>query len=137
MSEKLRILLVDDDRDVARAASIRLQAAGYDVLVAHDGKEGLATAVEEHPDAIVLDLRMPVMDGHTVLRKLHERRDTDSIPVVVLSASMIEQSKARALDYGARYFLEKPYEPRRLLEVVQAAVAPQVSPPPARKGAEG
>lgn len=123
-TDGLRVLLVDDDRDIARGTGIRLRAAGYEVAFAHDGQAGLAAALESRPDAIVLDMRMPVMDGITVLRELRRREETAAIPVVVLSASVVEKGRHRALNLGARYFLQKPYDAEQLLDAVRAAIAP-------------
>ena len=108
MSEKPTVLIVDDERAIARAVEIRLRAQGYDVLLAHDGAEGLDVAERQQPDAIVLDVRMPVMDGMEVLARLATQKETKDIPVVIASASMVD--RARALDMGARFFLEKPYD---------------------------
>lgn len=135
MSERRRVLLVDDDRDIVRGVGIRMRAAGYDVLVAHDGRAGMAAALRAAPDAIVLDMRMPVMDGMAVLDELRRHAETAGIPVVVLSASVVEKGKVRALELGARYFLEKPFDAPRLIEAVDAAIAaPRV---PAGPGAGG
>ncbi|MCG3125405.1 MAG: Transcriptional regulatory protein KdpE [Phycisphaerae bacterium] len=123
MGAKPRVLLVDDDRDIARGLGIRFRAAGYDIVVAHDGRSGLEEAIKHPPDAIVLDMRMPVLDGLGVLGGLSASQQTASIPVVMLSASVVEKSKSQALDLGARFFLEKPYEAPQLLEAVGAALS--------------
>ncbi|TWT40465.1 Response regulator ArlR [Phycisphaerae bacterium RAS1] len=122
MPEKKRILLVDDDRDIARGVAIRLRAEGFDVTVTYDGEEGLSAALEAAPDAIVLDMRMPVVDGLTVLRKLREHPETIDIPVVVLSASVVEKGRVEALNLGARYFLEKPFDAPRLIDAIRAVL---------------
>lgn len=127
MSDKRRVLLVDDDREIVRGVGIRLRAAGYEVLTAFDGQAGLQAAQENRPDAIVLDIRMPVMDGLTMLGKLRECPETRAIPVVVLSASAVAQGKSKALELGARYFLEKPYDPKSLVEAVGSAIAESVT----------
>jgi CheY-like chemotaxis protein len=116
-----RILLVDDDRDVLLGATLRLGAAGYETMVAHDGEEGVAAAMKNRPDAIVLDVRMPKMDGLSALAKLRERAETKHIPIVMLSASLVDQQAA--LDAGARFFLSKPYQGKTLLAAIQSAMA--------------
>lgn len=118
---KPRILIVDDDHQISAGTSIRLQAAGYDTLIAHDGAQGLATAHHQHPDAIVLDVRMPVMDGLECLSQLKNDPATKEIPVVMLSASVVDEEAA--LDAGARYFLRKPFAGKLLLEAVHAATS--------------
>jgi DNA-binding response OmpR family regulator len=113
--------VADDDPAIARGLRVRLAAAGYDTLVAADGQQALDAAVQQRPDLIVLDLRMPRMSGLTVMRKLRERTETARIPVIVLSANAGEQNRRKALELGARYFVQKPYEPRTLLEAIRAA----------------
>lgn len=121
MSDAPKVLIVDDDREIVDGARLRLGAAGFDTMVAHDGEEGLAAAIANRPDAIILDVRMPRMDGLTALRKLQEREDTKDVPVIVLSASVVDQKAA--LDAGARFFLTKPYEGSTLITAVEAAIA--------------
>ncbi len=116
-----RILLVDDDADIRTGTRVRLESAGYEVFCASDGEEALNMAVASHPDLIVLDVRMPGMDGLTALGKLQSLAETSDIPVVMLSASVFDQQSA--LDGGARFFMKKPYFAPRLLAAVNAAIA--------------
>ena len=118
-----RILLIDDDEDLRIGAGARLRAAGYETCLAADGLQGLVAAAENAPDAILLDLRMPEMDGLTALEQLKLREDTRHIPVVILSACVASQQAA--LDRGARFFLSKPYEGKTLLAAVESAIRPQ------------
>jgi len=120
LEPKARILLVDDDCDIVRGASLRLRAAGFDVAVAHDGEAGLAAARDEQPDAIVLDVRMPTISGLEVLRELKQSAATKRTPVVMLSASLVDEQAA--LDGGARFFLRKPYDSAELLTAVRKMV---------------
>ena len=122
MSGRQRILIVEDDRDVVLGLSLRLNAAGYDVAIAYDGQAGLAAARECRPDAIMLDIRMPVMDGLTVLARLSESANTKGIPVVVLSANVAETARRQALDLGARYFLAKPYDAAKIVQALQSVL---------------
>jgi DNA-binding response OmpR family regulator len=110
-------LLVDDDHDIVFGTSLRLRSAGFDVLVAHDGDAGLAVARDGRPDAIVLDVRMPARSGLDVLRELKGAADTRNTPVVMLSASLVDEQAA--LDGGARFFLRKPFESATLVRAVQ------------------
>ena len=127
MSTRSHILLVEDDRDVLRAVGVRLRAAGFETIVAHDGEAGLAAARVNLPDAIVLDIRMPGMDGLTVLARLREEEGTRDIPVVVLSANVVETVKCKALDLGAKFFLQKPYDPKSLVQAIQTAISSSAS----------
>lgn len=120
MPESLTILLVDDDPDIVRAADMRLRAAGYETLTACDGQDGVIAAVEGRPDLIVMDVRMPRMDGFAALAEFKERLDTRDIPVIMLSASIRDQQAA--LDAGARHFLRKPYRGEMLVQAVDALI---------------
>jgi CheY-like chemotaxis protein len=115
-----QVLVVDDDRDIVTGVSMRLRAAGYRTLAAYDGQQGLAAAICYRPDAILLDVRMPTMDGITALGKLKDHPDTRDIPVIVLSASIMDQQIA--LDAGARSFVQKPYSREDLLNVLAVAI---------------
>jgi DNA-binding response OmpR family regulator len=120
MSATHRILLVDVDHEILHAASLRLRAAGYETLMASDGSAGVASAVAHHPDAIVLDVQMPVTDGLAALAALQSDESTRHIPVVMLSASIF--TRQAALDAGAQYFLKKPYEGKHLVKAVETAL---------------
>jgi CheY-like chemotaxis protein len=115
------VLLVEDDHDVALGASLRLRSAGYQTLIAHDGHEGVTVARKARPTVIVLDVRMPRMNGLVALGKLRRDERTKHIPIVMLSASVVDQQAA--LDAGARYFLTKPYQPTTLLTAVERAIS--------------
>jgi two-component system, OmpR family, response regulator VicR len=107
------VLVVDDDRPVARMVAATLGLEGYDVLVAHDGKEALERVEAESPDVICLDLQMPVMDGREFFQEL--RRRGVLTPVVVLSAYGAE---AAQLELGADGFVDKPFDPDRLVSAI-------------------
>lgn len=123
MPEPALVLVIDDDHDIARGLSLRLKAAGYRDLVANDGLPGLDQARVRHPDAILLDVRMPGMNGLDVLDRLKRERHTADIPVIVYSSSLAEDAKQRALRLGAESVLQKPCPPERLLSAVASAVA--------------
>lgn len=116
----MRVLVVDDDAEIRCGAKVRLQAAGYEVIAACDGAQALTVASQYHPDAILLDVRMPCMDGLTVLCRLRARPETADIPVVMLSASIVDEQAA--LDAGARFFMKKPYQASGLLTAVSTAI---------------
>jgi CheY-like chemotaxis protein len=121
MSEARTVLVVDDDEEIVRAACMRLRAAGYMALEANDGPSGVAAAVANHPDLILLDVRMPKKNGLEVLSELKHRPDTKHIPVVLLSASIVDQEAG--LDAGARFFIRKPYSGATLMQAVRTALA--------------
>jgi DNA-binding response OmpR family regulator len=123
MPEASTVLMVDDDHEIARAACIRLRAAGYKTLQAADGESGIAAAVASRPDLILLDVLMPGKDGLSALSDLKHRSDTCDIPVVMLSASVVDQEAG--LNAGARFFIRKPYSGETLMQAVRAAIGSQ------------
>ena len=109
-----RVLVIDDDPDLGRVVRRVLELEGYEVVLSDDGLRGLAAAQRQRPDAIVLDLMMPVMDGYQVLAELRAAPRTKDVPVVVLSAVALEETKERVEAAGASAFLTKPFEPANL-----------------------
>ena len=114
-----RVLVVDDDRALARALAINLSAREYEVDVALTGTDALALAGRGLPDAVVLDLGLPDMDGVEVLRAL---RRWGAVPVLVLSARAEQAEKVAALDAGADDYVTKPFGMEELLARLRAAV---------------
>ena len=125
MRESPRVLIVDDDTAIVQAVPVRLGAAGYNVLAAPDGEQGVERALETRPDVIVMDLQLPTMDGLTALARIHAHSATRSTPVVVLSAC--SSARKHALELGARYFLDKPYNAKTLLAAIESSIAGKVA----------
>lgn len=124
MSEKKKILLIDDDPDFVEAVKVIVEAGGYDVKVAYDGQEGLEAVAEEKPDLIVLDVMMPVMNGHEACAKLKENKDTAEIPVILLTAvadrvTTSTYTHRDMLESEAEDYMPKPVEPKELLELIK------------------
>jgi CheY-like chemotaxis protein len=115
-----RVLVVYDDREVSQCLGVRLRAAGFEVISAYDGEQGVSTALEQQPDAVVLDIRMPKKDGMTVLRELRTYPSLQRTPIVMLSASIRDQH--RALEAGASYFVPKPYEATQVLSALESSL---------------
>lgn len=134
-----RILIVEDNPDLAFGLRNNLEIEGYEIAVAADGVEGLAAAREGHPDLIILDLMMPGLDGYRVLRALRE--DGDHTPVLILSARGEEADKVRGFRHGADDFVTKPFSLLELLARVEAllrrASARQDLPSPAAVPEQG
>ncbi len=122
MRDNPSILIVDDAREIVRGISLRLRSIGFDVLTAYDGKSGLETAIKSKPSAIILDIRMPIMDGLTMLAKLRSLGSLGAIPTIVLSANIASDARSQASQLGACCFLEKPYDATKLLNAIQSAV---------------
>ena len=112
------VLIVDDDREITRAIELRLRNAGINTIKAFDGKRDLAIAQREPPDAIVLDLRMPVMDGFELLERLQNSVHTRNIPAIILSADAADRARLKALRAGATLFVEKPYKAQDLIDAL-------------------
>jgi two-component system, OmpR family, KDP operon response regulator KdpE len=120
------VLVVDDDPAILRALSITLAARDYQVITAATGAQGLAGAARDRPDAIVLDLGLPDMDGTDVIRGI---RGWTQTPILVLSAREQESQKVAALDCGADDYVTKPFGMDELLARLRAAVRRGVPAP--------
>jgi CheY-like chemotaxis protein len=116
-----RVLLIDDDDEVREVAQVTLEVVGgWTVVTASNGAQGLETARTERPDAILLDVMMPGMDGPTVFQKLREDPATAAIPVIMLTAK-VQATDRRQLDgLGAAGVLAKPFDPMTLPDQVSA-----------------
>lgn len=119
MTDKQRILIVDDERQIARVLSRGLTTKGYEVHVASDGEAALQTFSDWHPHLIVTDLSMPNMGGLELCRRLRAFSD---VPIIVLSVKGEERAKVEALDAGADDYVTKPFGMDELLARVRAAL---------------
>ncbi len=122
MGQKKKILIVDDERDIVKALMIRLQGAGYEVVTAFDGAQGVFVAHKEKPDLIILDIRMPAGNGFSVAQRLKRSVHTFTIPVIFLTGSPEKNSEAKAMALGARFYVKKPYDPEELLDAIKRAL---------------
>ena len=114
-----RVLVIDDEPSILRALRINLTARNYEVSTASDGTTGLAAVSRERPDAVILDLGLPDMDGTEVI---HGVRGWSSTPIIVLSVWGQEHQKVAALDAGADDYVTKPFGMDELLARLRAAV---------------
>jgi len=126
-----KILIMEDDRKIAAALAIRLEAAGYEVLTAPDGFRGLKLALNDRPDLLLMDIWMPVGTGFSVAKRLQSLGLT-GIPIIFITASKLKGLRESARELGAVGFFEKPYDPQQLL----AAVAQALAPNPVAAGSE-
>jgi DNA-binding response OmpR family regulator len=115
---KKKILIVDDDRDLLLALGVRLRKSGYAVVSAMDGVSAIATARQEAPDLVLLDLGLPAGDGFVVLERIRSLIPLAATPVIVLSARDAASNKDRALKLGAAKFLQKPPDNEELLDAI-------------------
>ena len=119
MSDKPRILVVDDEPQLTRVLRTGLTSRGYDVRAVADGLAGFETFTDWHPDLVITDLAMPVMDGLELCRRL---RAISPVPIIVLSAKGEEKTKVEALDVGADDYITKPFGIDELLARVRASL---------------
>jgi CheY-like chemotaxis protein len=114
-----RILLIDDEELIREVADVSLaKIGGWEVLIASSGEEGLGKAVAEQPDAILLDVMMPGLDGPSTLARLRADPATRSIPVVFLTAKVRTSEQKQWTDLGAAGVLVKPFDPMLLADQV-------------------
>lgn len=111
------VLVVDDDKEIARAICLLLEKEGYDTIAAYNGMEALDMAMNQEVHLMILDLMMPVMDGMSALMKLRKKKN---IPVLILSAKTQDHDKIDGLSAGADDYITKPYNPRELVARVKS-----------------
>lgn len=115
-----KLLVVEDEKNIVDILAFNLKREGYEVVTAMDGAAGLALALEEDPDLILLDLMLPKMDGFEVCRRLREQGRTT--PVIMLTAREEETDKVLGLELGADDYITKPFSMRELLARVKANI---------------
>ncbi|HEV2484309.1 MAG TPA: response regulator [Terracidiphilus sp.] len=114
-----KVLIIDDEDDIREVAALSLESiAGWDVVTASSGAQGLARAIEHHPDAILLDVMMPGMDGPTTFRELRTNPATAKIPVLLLTAKVQSSDQRRFADLGVEAVLFKPFDPLTLSDQI-------------------
>jgi CheY-like chemotaxis protein len=126
---RARILLADDEQDVAAVARMRLEVNGYEVVTAADGAEAIARFDSCRPDLVLLDLRMPKLDGYQVCQVLKSDPATRAVPVIIFSASSSQALalERKCLELGADDFVRKPYTSEDLLAKVRLHLKPRTS----------
>jgi len=114
------VLIIEDDADVVDLIRYNLKKAKFRVLTAKDGAEGFSMAVTDRPDAVVLDIMLPRLNGFEVLKKLKADSRSESIPILILSAKGEAESRIKGLQLGADDFMPKPFSPKELVLRIQA-----------------
>ena len=117
-----RILVIDDESHILHVLSLKLGKAGYEVLTAVDGEEGLHLAKESGPDLVITDIQMPYMTGIELSRALADDETTAGIPVIILTARGYALSSDDLQIQNVREVLSKPFSPRSLIELVSATL---------------
>jgi two-component system phosphate regulon response regulator PhoB len=116
------ILLAEDDPDILHMVAYKLRRAGFEVVEATDGVAALDACRREPPDLVLLDVRMPRMDGIAVCRELRAGPRTGDLPIVMLTARARDQDRELAMAAGATDYVVKPFSPRALVERVEAVL---------------
>jgi DNA-binding response OmpR family regulator len=120
-----RILIVEDDRDIAEAVAYTLKQEGYETAVAHDGREGLKAVQDRRPNLVILDLMLPGMDGLSVFRAIRSKAGT---PVIMLTAKASEADRVSGLELGADDYITKPFSMRELVARVRGVLRRAAGP---------
>lgn len=126
---KLKILIVDDEKNIVEAVRYVLEKEGFRTVVAHDGARGLELARREAPDLVLLDWMLPELDGLTVCRILKRDEATRHVPILMLTVKSGETDKVLGLELGADDYVTKPFSPRELVARIKALLR-RTQPPP-------
>ncbi|HUV27688.1 MAG TPA: response regulator transcription factor [Anaerolineales bacterium] len=121
----MKILVVDDDLDLADVISFTLRRAGFEILLAYDGRAALDRWQSESPDLIILDINLPKLDGTKVCQQIRQQSDT---PIIMLTVRSNEDDIVRGLEIGADDYIVKPFSPRQLVARVEAVLRRAGSP---------
>lgn len=121
MEKRQRVLIVEDEKNIVDILRFNLRKEGYDTQEAYDGEVGLALALQEAPDLILLDLMLPKMNGFEVCKRLRDQGR--STPVIIITAREAEKDKILGLDLGADDYITKPFSPSVLVARIKAHLA--------------
>ena len=114
-----RILVIEDTEDNRRILRDLLTAAGFEIIEATDGATGVAMAAEQHPDLILMDIQLPVIDGYEATRRIKADPATRHIPIIAVTSYALAGDEAKTRAAGCDGYIAKPYDPRQLLQTVR------------------
>lgn len=117
-----KILVADDEIPIQKILKYNLETAGFEVLIAGNGKEALDIAQKEKPDLILLDIMMPYLNGFEVCKSLKSDEEAKHIPIIMLTAKGLESNEKKGLELGADSYITKPFSPRKLVELVKEKI---------------
>ncbi len=117
-----KVLVVEDDRKIAKSLEIRLRSMGCKPYLAYDAVMGVNSAVKHSPDLVIMDITMPAGSGLSAAESMQDISSTCSIPIIFITASKKLSHREQALELGAAGFFEKPYDIERLLEKVSQVI---------------
>lgn len=118
-TKRKRILFIEDEKDMMEMLTFRLEAAGFEVIQAYDGQEGLDKAYAQNPDLILLDLMLPKVEGYKVCQQLKSDEKYKRIPIAILTARASEKEKKLGYECGAEAYIAKPFEPEELMDKIK------------------
>ncbi|MCS6765956.1 MAG: response regulator [Candidatus Protistobacter heckmanni] len=119
-----RILIIEDNPANLELARYLLTARGHEVLGAVDGQKGVAAALVEHPDLIITDLQMPVLDGYGVLKQLREEPSMNGVPIIAVTAFSMPEDKTRVMTAGFSGYMSKPIVPEKFGQEIELFLPP-------------
>jgi two-component system cell cycle response regulator DivK len=114
-----RILVVEDQEDNRRIIRDLLMSAGYELIEAQDGAEGVRLAESERPDLILMDIQLPVLDGHEATRQIKQNPELRHIPIIVVTSYALSGDDQKAMAAGSDGYMAKPFSPRQLLATIR------------------
>ena len=114
-----RILVVEDQEDNRRIIRDLLMSAGYELIEAATGEEGIAMATAHRPDLILMDIQLPVLDGHEATRRIKQNPDLSHIPLIVVTSYALSGDDQKAMAAGSDGYVAKPFSPRQLLATIR------------------
>lgn len=118
-----RVLIIDDNEENLTLVDYLLRAHGFDTLLARNGADGLKLATAAKPDLILLDVRMPFMDGYEVARAIRADQALDPVPIVAVTASAMVGDRERIAQAGFDHYVQKPIDPERFIAEVERCLA--------------
>ena len=118
-----RILVVEDQEDNRQILRDLLANAGYDMIEAEDGEQGVAAATSERPDLILMDIQLPVLDGYEATRRIRTNPDLKAVPIIAVTSYALAGDEDKALAADCNGYVSKPYSPRELLAKVRTYLA--------------
>ncbi|MBD0724215.1 response regulator [Flavobacterium sp. L1I52] len=114
-----KILIVDDEPNIVMSLEYTFKKNNFEVFIARDGQEALDTLEHQHPDLIILDVMMPMVDGYSTLEQIKQNPELENCKVIFLSAKNKEQDIEKGLSLGANLYITKPFSIKKLVEQVQ------------------
>ena len=124
MTVSKKILIVEDVEDIMRILGLRVEMYGYDAVFAIDGEEALVKTREEKPDLILLDIRMPDLDGLQFMNRLFTDEEICHTPVIMVTASAEPETEAMCREMGAKFYVTKPFDHEFLKSCIEKCIGP-------------